>query len=695
MSETEKKEINNLEQRENVEEKEEEEQQHSEHSENEKKENAKDDILFSYLEPREEIFKFEKNKFDKKDLRYENYICILLKNDDRKGHVSLGNTLEGLKSNLVNIKDNYAIFIMLNTSYNEYLFKDKDKEDLDDNNTFLCLPTKYKSDEKKENDDENVDDNEIKNIYVITGKNMTDINSLKCYYSIIHDIYEDGLNNTKIISAIITAGVVPKEDSLQKLINYCNHSKSQSAIAIAPIEYLYSSTIFAKICQYERIHFNLFNMNYYSKSYAAPISSLYNTMQIDDFLLKYLNDYYDKKISENATIDFHDYNLALSLFRETQKKYKIKYNFGEHLGTINNCNLMSYSDYKQDWINRHSGYYANFFEILRAFIDCSQCDLGEKLFLFFQIIAIAAEYILPSLFSIVIYSIFYEAFNHLDYHIALFFTLLYLSMVFASGVCSFVTKDPDKMNKTNDFLGLFMIVYYVFILACSVPAMHFINKKKSPNIFDEEYKFNKAAISVIIILTFIPYIIPFILSMTNIGKHIVNILLYIVFAAPSTTSIFSISKIWNAPSTSGGSKTGVKNAINIIIYLGFNLFFGSLSFYNTSRKKRANCVMGLAIIFLVYNFFRMLAIVIKLEFDKEEGIKKDLRKSQMNNIRGSNRTINTNQMKSNNINNEEKGEEEEEQDDRNTKKEKKEIKEENDFKSNEREEEKKDNEEEI
>ena len=54
------------------------------------------------------------------------------------------------------------------------------------------------------------------------------------------------------------------------------------------------------------------------------------------------------------------------------------------------------------------------------------------------------------------------------------------------------------------------------------------------------------------------------------------------------------------------------------MHLCFNLFFGCLSFYNTTRRKRANCVMGLAIFFLVYSFFRTFAIVIKLVCSKEE-----------------------------------------------------------------------------
>ena len=154
------------------------------------------------------------------------------------------------------------------------------------------------------------------------------------------------------------------------------------------------------------------------------------------------------------------------------------------LGIIDNSE-MTYFDYQKEWVNRYSGYYGNFFEILRTFVDCNICKFQEKLFLIFQLIAICIEFILPSLASMVIYTVFYEAFATYDYRIALFFTSLYLSMMFTSGVCSLISKDPSRMKMTNYFLYFFMEIFYLLVLICSVPAMHFVNINKIEDYISE------------------------------------------------------------------------------------------------------------------------------------------------------------------------------------------------------------------
>ena len=62
-----------------------------------------------------------------------------------------------------------------------------------------------------------------------------------------------------------------------------------------------------------------------------------------------------------------------------------------------------------------------------------------------------------------------------------------------------------------------MALLYFLSLISSIPAMHFANKDKNPDL--SGYKFNKAAISTIIILTFIPYIIPIILNNSYLNRN--------------------------------------------------------------------------------------------------------------------------------------------------------------------------------
>ena len=553
-----------------------------------------------------------------------------MKDDNYLSSQCLYNTLKGIEQNLNDLKEGkiikissqqIIIFIFVNCLYNEYLFKYNDLEKLEkmqanNNNISKSSNNNIKNNNKfdllmrertfKEN-------NELKNLkYYTVGLNfeniLFDVRALKAYYSFLDKLF---INNKLMFSSVITAGVCPVKGSLISLIQYSFNDNNNHGIAVAPTEYK-PNNIFSKISLYEKIHFNIFNMNYYFESRVVPVSSLLCTMALDEKLIKFLNNYYEKDIFINSSIDFHDYNLGLKLIRAENRKFFVKYNYDKAYGIIDK--EMTYFDYQKDFVNRYSGYYGNFFEILRAFIDCNTCKSLEKLFLFFQILAIITEFIFPSLACMVIYTVFVEAFRTEDYRIALFFTSLYLGMMFASGICSLITKEPSKMRITNYFLYFFMSIFYLLVIVCSVPAMHFAKLNKD----NQDYKFNKLAISFIIVFTFIPYIIPFILNISIIENNIVNMLLYFLLGAPNSTTNFNMAKVWNAPDTAGGSKIEFRKAVYIIIYLCFNLFIGCLSFYNVGRKKRANCVMAFGIMFLIYNFFRTIAIIIKITCDKEE-----------------------------------------------------------------------------
>ena len=146
--------------------------------------------------------------------------------------------------------------------------------------------------------------------------------------------------------------------------------------------------------------------------------------------------------------------------------------------------------------------------------------------------------------------------------------------------------------------------------------------------------------------------------MSVVTPNIASMFIYLVLGATCSTTNFNMSKIWNSPETSGGNFIAEKKSICILIYLCFNLFFGSLSFYNVNRKKRVNCVMGFGILFLIYNFFRMLAIVFKKLTEKpnedetiNENIKKDLVKpDNEEDIKSEEQKINKNENDNDNDN---------------------------------------------
>ncbi len=594
--------------------------------------NKKKNELFNYFEDtNDEIIENDKH-FEGHEGKYKYSICILMKDDEMKSSEILYKTLTGIRLNLKSLEEkldikseSICIFIFINRLYKENIFNEKDMNKLEenlqnskDNYNFLLKQRKFK------------EDNELKDVTIYTIANkydycLCDVTALKLYYL----FFLNKLHKRKQImfSSVITAGVIPVPDSLIKLIQYSFNEKSKHAIAVAPIEYK-PNKLYNKISLYEKIHFNIYNMSFYCQSYTVPVSSLLCTMTIDGNLMKFLTEYYQKKIEETASIDFHDYNLGLRLIRENHRKVLVKYNYDNALGIID-YNEMTFLDYQKEFVNRYSGYYGNSLEILRAFADCNMCNLSEKIFLIFQIIAICIEFILPSLASMVIYTVFHEAFATYDYRIALFFTALYLCMMFTSGVCSLISKDPNRMKMTNYFLYFFMEIFYLLVLICSVPAMHYVNKNKIQD-YISDYKFNKAAAAILIMFSFIVYVIPMFLKVSNISNNIVPMILYLFLASPCSTTIFNMAKIWNAPDTAGGNKIESLKSIHIIMYLLFNLFFGSLSFYNLGRKKRVNCVMGFGILFFIYSFFRTMAIIMKLVCNKEEYLEN---KKVLNNIK--------------------------------------------------------------
>ena len=89
----------------------------------------------------------------------------------------------------------------------------------------------------------------------------------------------------------------------------------------------------------------------------------------------------------------------------------------------------------------------------------------------------------------IIYIIFYAAFKTSDYRISLFFTLLYLSLMFSSGYCSIVGKKVNKMKYTYNIINILMSLLYLLSLICSIPVMHFAHEDKNPDL--SGYKFNK------------------------------------------------------------------------------------------------------------------------------------------------------------------------------------------------------------
>ena len=107
-------------------------------------------------------------------------------------------------------------------------------------------------------------------IYQKKNNYLSDVKALKLYYSFLMKLKDE---NKLMFSSVIIAGVYPSTSSLLSLIQISYHTEGKNGVAVAPIE-VKPENIFAKISLYERIHFNIYDMNYYFESTAVPVSSL-------------------------------------------------------------------------------------------------------------------------------------------------------------------------------------------------------------------------------------------------------------------------------------------------------------------------------------------------------------------------------------------------------------------------------------
>ena len=649
----------NEENKENEDNEENKEEKENKNEENKEEPEEPKEPPFSYLERVQSDINLKENDetqpFSAFSGNFKYCICILMEKNDALNSISLKQTLRSIGKNLnklkvdLNIEEQaIGIFIFINEmeENTNFLKNDNNGNENEENNT------DYVVQEWQMNvDNENI--KELANIKIFTInklKFLYPIKSLSVYYEIIKQIK---VEKQIIFSSILTAGITFNENKLTELIRFSYHEKNIHGIAIPSIEYKESNLV-SKLCTYEKKRFNLYHINFLSESNVAPISSQLSTITINKNVLNTLLGYY-KEFNDNfkATIDYHDYNLALYL---RKKNFLIKY-INTNPGYIYTAKDFSFYDYQQIYINRFSGYYGNFFQILSSFSNSNPLQL---IFLIFQLISIFFEFILPSVSSMIIYIIFYSAFKTTDYKISLFFTLLYLSLMFVSGYCSIVGKKINKIKNTYFILNILMTLFYFLSLICSIPAMHFAHEDKNPD--SSGYEFDKAAISLIIIFTFIPYIIPLILYIVSLKGDGIMLFVYNLICAPLAKINFNVAGVLGATDVSGGKMVKERKSMFVLLYLGINLFIGGLSFYNSDNKKKANCVMAFGIIYLIFNFFRTLAIIFEICFKKEESFENktlmDNIKYDLNNEVEEEEINNQEQNNENNENNENEGENE-------------------------------------
>ena len=323
-------------------------------------------------------------------------ICIIMENDSSYNSDKLKRTLDSIKNNISFLKEihlevkNILICIFFKEIKSKEIFNKEDYESMKDINSYILVKKKFNFEENS---------NRSIKIHCISKIDyFSEVEILKCFYCLI--IKQLKIKEGIIFTSVITAGVEINFYSLKTLVLLSFNSQESHNIIVPLIDDCNNDNIIYKIKKYERIHFNLYNLNFYCMTQSIPILSYFNVMTIDDKLFQDLNIYY-RYAYNNYSVDFHDYNLSLFLSRNGHSIIYYNEKSMADIYLIDYYNDLPIDDYKDNWIKRYSGYYGNFFELLSVFIDCNNFNILKKFFLIIQIIGYIVDFIFPSLSSII------------------------------------------------------------------------------------------------------------------------------------------------------------------------------------------------------------------------------------------------------------------------------------------------------
>ena len=299
--------------------------------------NGNDSEKFIYKGNEEEKTKiFNNGEFDY-------IICVLVNDDSDNSSSQLETTINSIYDNFNSLEHLgigskhtlVCVFIKNTTSFS--LFNSEDIKSQRNKDYFLYLKAKKSG-------------NQNSTIIIFTKPNgLTDIGALKCFY--LGVVEQLKVEKKVLFTSVITAGVSPNNLKNLILSAYNNSKSNASSVGVIRSE---GDGIFSMVEQYERTHFNIYNMNFYGMSAVVPLSSLLSTIAVNDNCLKILKDYYSEA-GENQTIDYHDYNVALFLYKN---KINVKF-YSEEVARIKLD--LEFWQYQELWVNRYSGYYGNFF----------------------------------------------------------------------------------------------------------------------------------------------------------------------------------------------------------------------------------------------------------------------------------------------------------------------------------------------
>ena len=464
--------------------------------------------------------------------------------------------------------------------------------------------------------------NDINGMLLIKNENINDVEIFDLFYeqicSNVIEVNEDDANvNYPLFACFIKGGVHLPGDCLLKLItstyeDISGNNKRLKKVCVFPSTDIIANgngnmNIYHKIKKYETLHYNIYDLCFYTMSTAPCINTACSLFKITPQLLDEMKSYYENEITHLASIDYHNNKLSLYL---TQLGYEVNYIPSIEIKQTKDKSY-NFSELMSEYTNIYQSNFSLNFDIFHTeILRCSNSSYLKKMIMVFHLLGSFFEFTFPSFSLMIIYTIYFEGFALKDTNpnAAIFFSTLYIMLNIIFTLTSLITtQNFFKNKKALLYLSIIYNIYIYFTLIIAIPAVHHIRINKNIT----AYTFNTGAMVVLIILNVLLGVIPMLLNSKKVFSTIIEMLLYLLLGCPSYNSMFMIHGIINCVNAIGmneDKRYHFKSLVNTW-YVILNTVIGLLILTMTTRKSRVSCVLALSIIFTIYNCIKIGAVI--------------------------------------------------------------------------------------
>ena len=439
--------------------------------------------------------------------------------------------------------------------------------------------------------------NDINGMLLLKNENISDVEIFDLFYEqICSNVIETNENDTNVcyplFACFIKEGVHLNEDSLLKLITstYEDNNKCLKKVCVFPSTDIITNgnsndnmNIYHKIKKYETLHYNIYDLCFYTVSCAPCINTACSLFKITPQLLDELKSYYEHEITPLASIDYHNNKLSLYL---TQLGYEVNYIPSIKIKQTKNRSY-NLSDLLFEYTNIYqSNFVLNFDLFHREILRCSESPTFKKIIMALHLLGSFFEFTFPSFSLMIIYTIYFEGFALRDNkpNAAIFFSTIYIMLIIIFALVSLIAA--EQLFKNKKYLLYLSVIYYIYIyftLIIAIPAVHHIRINKNIT----SYKFNTGAMVVLIILNVLVGIIPMLLNTKKVFANVMEMLLYLILGCPCYNGLFLVHCITNSANAIGMSGD-MKHHFKFLINTWYVILNTAIA-YDKSKTKSKLC----------------------------------------------------------------------------------------------------------